>query len=61
MKLLERKEVNPDPSDQYGQTPLREAARNGHEGIVKLLLERKEVNPNPCDDDRDTPLSLERT
>ena len=41
--LLDRKEVNPDSRDNYGQSPLWCAAEGGHEGVVKLLLDRKEV------------------
>ena len=43
--LLERRDVNPDPSDEGGRTPLSYAAQSGHEGIVKILLERGNVNP----------------
>ena len=35
--LLERKEVNPNPYDNDGNTPLSLATEEGHKGIVKLL------------------------
>jgi len=59
-KLFGWRYVNPDtPDTGYGRTPLSWAARNGHEGIVKLLLEQKDVNPNTLDtEDSLTPLSL---
>jgi len=35
-----------DQQDCAGRTPLTWAARNGHEGVVKLLLEQKNVDPD---------------
>ena len=32
--------INPDKSDNCGQTPLLQAAESGHDGVVKLLLGR---------------------
>jgi len=57
-QLLGYRDVNPDaPDTWYGQTPLSWAARNGHEGIVKLLLGRGDVNPNSSSKSGRTPLS----
>jgi len=55
--LFARKYVNPDRSDNRGQTPLSWASRNGHDGIVKLLLEGKGVSPDGPDNRGQTPLS----
>jgi len=32
--------------DSAGNTPLVWAARNGHQGVVKILLGRSDINPN---------------
>ena len=40
MKLLLEKGAELETKDEYGQTPLSWAARNGHEAVVKLLLEK---------------------
>jgi len=45
-----------DQQDCVGRTPLTWAARNGHEGVVKILLEQKGVNPNRTDKNDRTPL-----
>jgi len=42
--------------DSQGNTPLRWAARNGHEGVVKILLGRDDVNPDQPNNDGRTPL-----
>jgi len=56
--LFGRRYVNPDSLCSASQTPLSWAARNGHEGIVKLLLERNDVNPDIPDKlQGQTPLS----
>jgi uncharacterized protein len=39
VKLLLEHNVNIDPVDKYGLTPLLQAVRKGHEEIVKLLVE----------------------
>ena len=45
VKLLLGQGVNPDKPDLFGQTPFLLAARNGHEGAVKLILGQDSVNP----------------
>ena len=40
-----------------GRGPLTWAARNGHEGVVKILLEREEVNHDKPNEFGQTPLS----
>jgi len=50
------KYVNPNRPDKGGQTPLSWAARNRHDGVVKLLLERGDVKPNRPDRGGRTPL-----
>jgi len=42
--------------DCTGSTPLMWAARNGHEGAVKVLLGRDDVDPNEPTEDGQTPL-----
>jgi len=44
--------------DCTGSTPLAWVARNGHEGVVKLLLEREDVDPNRPDKYEETPLEF---
>ena len=48
--LLERRGINPNIVNNFGQTPLFEAAPAGHEGLGKMLLARL-VNPNIADND----------
>jgi len=43
--------------DFSGLTPLAWAARNGHDGMVKMLLEREAVDPDKPDNSGQTPLS----
>ena len=45
-----------DQQDCTGRTPLTWAARNGREGVVKLLLERENVDPNLVDTNGNGPL-----
>ena len=47
-----------DRQDCAGRTPLSWAARNGHEGVVKLLLERGNVDPDRPDKNNEGPLGL---
>ena len=45
-------------TDYHGNTALTWAAKQGHEGVVRLLLERRDVNANiPDTKDGRTPLS----
>ena len=55
--LLERDDVDPDKPNNWGQTPLWQAAQGGHEGMVKILLERDDVDPDKLDIFGQTPLS----
>ena len=48
---------SPDLKDDYGQTPLAWAARNGHEAVLKLLLATGTVEVNSKDKQGWTPLS----
>ena len=48
--------ISADSKDSYGETPLRRAAANGHEAVVKLLLEKEGVDPDSKDADGRTPL-----
>ena len=45
--LLQRKEVNPNPYDNDGDTPLSLATEEGHKCIVKLLQERLSADSKP--------------
>ena len=56
MKMLLRRDINPNKPDKDGKTPLLVAARDGHEGVVKLILGRDEVNPDKPDGHGRTPL-----
>ena len=57
VKLLqERVAVDPNSSDNNGQTSLSFAAEEGHEGVVKLLLERGDVDPDLSDNNGQTAL-----
>jgi ankyrin repeat protein len=53
--LLARGKVDTDSKDNYGQTPLRRAAGNGHEAVVKLLLATSKVD---ADSEDNYPTSL---
>jgi len=47
--VLEMKEWDINATDCMGSTALTWAARNGHEGVVKILLERADANPDKAD------------
>ena len=55
--LIEMECYDINEGDFSGSGPLAWAARNGHEGVVKILLGREEVNPNRPDNNGQTPLS----
>ena len=55
--LLERKNVDPNTTDENGRTPLSWASQSGNEGVVKILLERAGVDPNMASRGGLTPLS----
>ena len=54
--LLGQDDIDPNAPGEEDQTPLLQAARNGHGEVVKLLLEHHSVNPNIPDCDGHTPL-----
>ena len=55
--LIEMECYDINEGDFLGRGPLAWAARNGHEGVVKILLGRGEINPDKPDNDGKTPLS----
>ena len=54
--LLRRSEVDPNQPDNEGETPLWCAARNGYEGVVKILVARGDLDPHKSANGQ-TPLS----
>ena len=48
---------NINQGDRVSRTPLLWAAKNGHDGVVKLLLERGDIGPEMPDQWDSTPLS----
>ena len=56
--LIEMECYDINEEDFLGGGPLAWAARNGHEGVVKILLGREDVNPDNPDNDGRTPLSF---
>jgi ankyrin repeat protein len=47
--LIERNDIDVNPKDKYGETPLQYAAKGGHEEMVKLLMGYKNVDVNSKD------------
>ncbi|KAJ5384840.1 hypothetical protein N7517_002751 [Penicillium concentricum] len=57
VKVLLATDVDPDPKDRQGLTPLALAAHGGYADVVKLLLAAEGVDPNSYDEQGSTPLS----
>ena len=55
--LIEMERYDINEGDFFGFGPIAWAARNGHEGVVKILLERREIYPDKPNNDGQTPLS----
>ena len=55
--LLEMRSCDIDEEDSFGNTPLFWAARNGNDGVVKILLEQG-VHPDKSNNAFQTPLSM---
>ena len=54
--LMNARSYEINQGDCGGNTPLSWAARNGHDGAVKLLLGREDVDPSRPDSEDSTPL-----
>jgi len=52
--LLEQLDVNSDPPDEDGQTPVLGTAKEVHAGMVKMLQQRLDIHPNTADKDDKT-------
>ncbi|KAF3316766.1 hypothetical protein TWF173_001429 [Orbilia oligospora] len=57
-QLLATERVDPDSKDNFQNTPLLNASREGREAIVQQLLTTGRVNTNSKDPDGNTPLML---
>ena len=55
--LINTKSCEINQGDCGGNTPLQWAAKNGHDGVVKLLLGLEDVDPDRPDNRDSTPLS----
>jgi len=55
--MIEMKNYDINEGDFLGHTPLAWAAKNGHEGVVRILLRQVEINLGKADNGGDTPLS----
>lgn len=56
MKILDRRDVNPNSQDKGGRTPLSYAVESGNRIIVRLLLDRERVDADLKDAGGRTPL-----
>ena len=54
--LIEMECYDINEGDFSGCGPIAWAARNGHEGVVKILLEQREISPDKPNNDGRTPL-----
>jgi ankyrin repeat protein len=51
-------DIDADPKDANGWTPLFHAAQQGHDAVARLLLQKGRVDPDTTGNDHWTPLSL---
>ena len=58
VRSLLARNVDANSKDKRGLTPLRRAAANGHEMVVRLLLQREDIEADFKDRKGQTPLSL---
>jgi ankyrin repeat protein len=50
--LCSRHDIDLNSENNYGETPLLKASRNGHETVVKLLLTRNNIKQNANGDNQ---------